>query len=173
MPSSCPIFTPWTAADPNTDILFGRSVWYGGLAKVKLYSLVSLFGMRASQLSPHQHEKCVTKLSHHHLPTQVPKSPHCSQDSESAKILAHFLGGVKLPQTCSSQKSPKIGSFLLKSVVKLELQNIKSQLSFNLLVFLGHDMKRQHSMLNFAIMIKVEFESQNMNKWILPLHPVF
>ena len=28
-----------------------------------------------------------------HLPTQMPKSPHFSQDSESAKILAHFLGG--------------------------------------------------------------------------------
>ena len=27
------------------------------------------------------------------LPTQVPESPHCSQDSESAKILANVFGG--------------------------------------------------------------------------------
>ena len=28
-----------------------------------------------------------------HLPTQVPKSPHCSQNSESSKILANFFRG--------------------------------------------------------------------------------
>ena len=39
-------------------------------------------------------DKIVTLPFHFdHLPTQVPKSPQRSQDSESEKILAHFWGG--------------------------------------------------------------------------------
>ena len=84
-------------------------------------------------------EKCVKKIvtppfHFDHLQTQVPKSLHRSQNSESAKILAHFLGG-RLSQTCLPPKSPKIGSFLFESVLKLELWNIKSQFSVKLLVF--------------------------------------
>ena len=46
---------------------------------------------RASTLAVKMCKKIVTLPFH--LPTQVPKSPHRSQDSESAKILEHFLGG--------------------------------------------------------------------------------
>ena len=57
-------------------------------------------------------DKTVTPPFHFdHLPAQVPKSPHRSQDSESAQILAHILGG-QVPQTYLSQKSHKIESFL-------------------------------------------------------------
>ena len=62
-------------------------------------------------------------FKHPRLPTQVPKSLHC-------------------PQTCLSQNRPKTWSFLLKSVLKLELWNIKSVFSFKLLAFLQHDMTR-------------------------------
>ena len=89
------------------------------------------------------YEQIVTPPFHFdHLPTQVPKYPHCSQDSESAKKYLHIFWGVRLPQTCLSQKSLRNGSFPFESVLKLELWNIKSQFSFKLLVFLGHGMKR-------------------------------
>ena len=65
-------------------------------------------------------EQIITPFHFDHLPTQVPKSQHGSQDSESAKILTHFFG-VRLALTCLSQKSPKIGSILFESVLKLEL----------------------------------------------------
>ena len=81
-----------------------------------------------------------TTFNFDHLPTHVPKSPHCLQDSESAIISAHLLE-VWLLQTCLSQKSPKFGSFLFESILKLDLWNIKSKFSLKLLVFLGHDMK--------------------------------
>ena len=39
-------------------------------------------------------EQILNPLFHFdHLPTQVPKSLHCLQDSESARILANFVGG--------------------------------------------------------------------------------
>ena len=49
-----------------------------------------------------------------HLPTQVSKSPYRLKVSESAVIFAHL-------QTCLSRKSPKLESFLFKSIFKLEL----------------------------------------------------
>ena len=54
------------------------------------------------------------------------------------KYLQIFLG-VRLPQTCLSLKSPKIGSFLFESVFKLTLWNMKNIFSLTLL---GQDMKR-------------------------------
>jgi hypothetical protein len=86
-------------------------------------------------------EQIVTPPFHFdHLPTQVPKSPHHSKDSESAKILAHFWG-VRLPRTCLSQKNPKNLIFLFESVLKLELWNIKSKKKKKNCI-LGHDMNR-------------------------------
>ena len=86
------------------------------------------------------------KLLHHHftlttyqLRCQNLRIVHRIQNLQ--KILAHFLG-VRLPQTCLSQKRLKNLSFPFESVLKLELWNIKSQLSLKLLVFLEHDMKR-------------------------------
>ena len=54
------------------------------------------------------------------------KSPHRSQDSESLKKILTYFWGVRLPPTYLSQKSPQIGSFLFKSVLKLELWNINN-----------------------------------------------
>jgi len=52
-------------------------------------------------------EKIVTPPFHFdHLTTQVAKSPHCSQDSESAKILAHFWGRYA-PTPLFVSKKPK------------------------------------------------------------------
>ena len=86
-------------------------------------------------------DKIVTQPFHFdHIPTQVPKYPHHSQNWESAKNTSTFWG-VRLPQTSLSQKNPKNRCFLFKSVLKLELWNIQSQFSCKLLVFLGHDMK--------------------------------
>ena len=132
-------------------------------------------------------EQIVTPPFHFdHLPTQVPKSPHHSKDSESAKILAHFWG-VTLPRTCLSQKNPKNWIFLFESVLKLELWNIKSKKKKKLYFGTWHEQMfpsflwtsnsyficGQASMLNLEIKIKVSFESQNVKTWILPLHPFF
>ena len=64
--------------------------------------------MRASQLSPHNHDKCVNKLLHQfdNLPAQVAKSLYCSQDSEYEENRLHNVWGLRLPQTYLSQKSP-------------------------------------------------------------------
>ena len=53
-----------------------------------------------------------------HLPTQVPKSPHCSQDKESAKILAFGGGGGYAQTTCLLQKVSTNGCFQFESVLK-------------------------------------------------------
>ena len=71
-----------------------------------------------------------------HQPNHVLKSFHCSQDSETAKVLAHFLG-VRLPQTYLSQKNLKKSSFLFKPVLKLQLCKTKNKVSFALLICLG------------------------------------
>ena len=101
----------------------------------------------------------------------------------------HNFLGVWLLQTCLSQTSPKFWSFLFKSILKLELWNIKSQFSLKLLVFLGHDIKRcalpffgkqcsqlssrKASMQNVDMKIKVSFKSQNPKKVFLPLCQFF
>ena len=60
-----------------------------------------------------------------HLPIHVFKSPHWSQDSESEKIPCPFFGGLGIHRPVGLKKA----------------QNIKSQFSFKLLVFLGNDIK--------------------------------
>ena len=78
-----------------------------------------------------------------YLLTQVPKSSHRSQYSESAKNICILFGGVRLPRTyLSKKKHPKDWSFLFEFVLKLELWNIKSQFSLKLFIFSGQDMKR-------------------------------
>ena len=138
---------------------------------------------------------CGNKLLHHHL-TLTTYQLMCQnlcivQRIQNLQKYLHIFWGIRLPQNCWSQKSPKNGSFLFESVLILELCNIKSQFYIHLLVLFGHDMKKmcpsllwtnnsyficgQASMLNLDKKIKVSFESQNVKKkkWILPLHPFF
>ena len=68
-----------------------------------------------------------------HLPTWVPKSPHCSQNSESAKIFAHFFGGLApthLSDTCL-KKAPKLKVFFrLFGNLNFEILKINYLLSY-------------------------------------------
>ena len=56
------------------------------------------------------------------------------------KNTCRFFGGLGSRRPIFLQKKKK-WRFLVKSVLKLELWNMKSQFSFKLLVFLGHDIK--------------------------------
>ena len=59
---------------------------------------------RAFQLSAHEHKnyvRIITAPFHfNHLPNKVQNYLHCSQDSESAKILEHFLGELTFTIGC-------------------------------------------------------------------------
>ena len=89
----------------------------------------------------------------------------------------------QIPSVCLKKKKNR--SYLFEFILKLEFWNIKSQFSFQLLIFLGHDMTimrlsflwttnsyficGQTSMLNLDIQIKVSFKSQNVKKkWFCP-----
>ena len=103
------------------------------------------------------------------------------------KILANFFGGLGYHRpVCLFKKN---GSFLFESVLKLELWNIQSQLSFKLFVFFwtwnenvcpslfwttnSYFICGQASMLNLDIKINVSFESQHEKNWIISLRPFF
>jgi hypothetical protein len=80
--------------------------------------------------------KNVTPLFYH-LPTQVPKSPHCSQDSESAKILAVLMGGLGYHRPACLKKDQKLEFFCSKP-----FGNLNFKFSLKLLVFFGLDILR-------------------------------
>ena len=119
-----------------------------------------------------------------HLPN--PKSPHCSQDSESAKYLLIF-GGSKAPTDLFVSKKPKIMKYSVW--VRLETWTLEYQKSvfFKNLGLFGTWYEKmcpsflwttnsyflcgQASMLDLDIYIKVSFESKKCEKWIIHLHP--
>ena len=137
---------------------------------------------------PHYHKKCVRKktvtppIHFNHLPTR-------SASFTGFRICKNTctFWGLWLSQTCLSQKSPTIGSFLFESVLIFKLWNIKSQFYFWLLVFIGTWYEKlcpsflwitnsyficgQFSMLNLDIQIKVHSSHKRWKKWIFPLHP--
>ena len=88
-------------------------------------------------------DKIVTPPFHFdRLPTEVTKSLHRSQDSESEeKKLAHFLGGWA-PTDLFISKKPTHFRFSVWVHFETWTLEYQSQFSFKLLVFSGHYMKR-------------------------------
>ena len=131
-------------------------------------------------------DKIVTPSFHFdHLPTQMPKSAHCAPDSESEKKYLHIFVAVRLPQTWLSKKQKQLKVFCSSWFWKLNFgiskvhflvrfwsfrDMIWKDVSFFLLTTNLNFICGQASMLNLDIKINVSFKSQNVNKWILPLH---
>ena len=128
-------------------------------------------------------KKIVTPPLHFdHLWTQVTKFLHCSQDSESAEILAIFWG-VKLPRTCLSWRAQQIEVFcwslfwnLNFSISKVFIFSnfwsfwdmIKNMCPYFLWTNNSYFICGQASMLNFDIKTKVTFELQNVKNLFFP-----